>query len=486
MKKQPQRRFRRSVSAIAFAAAVFATATPGGAIAADHSSDYDRGYQLGLDAYKYGLPIQEMEKTFRLQTSVDVSNGHGYGPVNQFNPIENFADPTDHWVVSPNFDTLYSIAWLDLSGGPQVITVPKVKGDRYWSLHLMDPYTETFATPGSVDGTEPGAYAVVGPHDAARSLPKHVARIQSKYDWAMIVVRIYADNNDPKDIEKVRDLQGKFTMVPLSEYPKKNWHPPVPANPDTTVDAQDLPSGMDYYDKLGELLAASPPPAADGPELDKLAAIGVGVGRKPSTDSSLSADTVAGMTAAIAQGRASVTADTQALFAASFPGHNGYLTLNAGTYGTDYKFRAVVAQSGLGALTSNQALYMLALTDRLGAPLSAAKRYVVHLPANWSPPADAFWSATLYDAAQFPVPNEINRYVINDRSDLHKNADGSVDLYIQSTKPTDPAQAQNWLPSPASGSFRVLWRLYAPTPDRIPGIVDGTGWNPPAIMPTTP
>ncbi|WP_257425752.1 DUF1254 domain-containing protein [Nocardioides carbamazepini] len=485
MQKQQQRRLRRTMSAIAFTVAVIATATPDSALATGEQSDYDRGYELGLEAYKYGLPLMEVDKTHRQQTSIDITNGHGYGPDNQFNPIRHFSDPTDRWVVSPNLDTLYAIAWLDLSDGPQVISVPKVKGDRYWGLHLMDPYTESFATPGSVEGTQPGAHAVVGPDDATLPLPGNVTRIQSSYDRVLIIERIYADNNDPKDIEKVRDLQKKFTIVPLSEFPKKNWHPPVPADPDTTVDLQTLPTGLAYFDQLGDQLAAYPPPAADQAELDKLATIGVGPGMTPSTDPDLSAETLAGMTAAVANGRAAVTADTQAMHAASFPGHNGYLTLSAGTYGTDYRFRAVVAQTGLGALTADQAIYMLAFADRFGSPLTAAKRYVIHLPADWAPPAEAFWSLTLYDAAQYLVPNDADRYVINDRSDLHRNADGSVDLYVQSTRPTDPGQAQNWLPGPASGSFRLAWRLYAPTPDRIPGIVDGTGWNPPAIMPAS-
>jgi hypothetical protein len=479
------RRLRRIVSAATLALATLGAATAGpGAAASEPTSDYDRGYALGLEAYKYGLPLLEVHKTQRLQTSVDVSNGHGYGPENQFNAFRDFSDPADHWVVSPNLDTLYATAWLDLGDGPLVITVPKVKGERYWSLQMLDPYTETFGNPGSVHDTPPGAYALVGPDDADVALPKKVTRIRSSYDRVLIIQRIYADNGDPRDIERVRDLQDRFTMVPLREYPRKNWHPPVPADPDTTIDQQSLPTGMDYFDTLGELLAEFPPPAADDAELDRLAAIGVGPGRTPSTDPTLSAETVAGMTAAVADARGRIAADTQALHASSFPTHNGYLTLAAGTYGTNYQLRAMVARIGLGAQTPEQAIYSLAFADRLGAPLSGAKRYVIHLPADWAPPVDAFWSVTMYDAAQFLVENQIDRYVINDRSDLHRNADGSIDLFVQSTPPSDPAQARNWLPAPA-GSFRLGWRLYAPTPDRIAGIVDGTGWNPPAVMPAS-
>lgn len=484
MPRKSTRPLRRTALAVTLVVAALAAGTGGTASASDSQSDYDRGYQLGLEAYKYGLPLLEFDKTHRLQTSVDVSNGHGYGPENQFNHVRQFSTPEDRWVVTPNFDTLYSIAWLDLSDEPQVVHVPKVK-DRYWGLHLLDPYTESFATPGSVEKSPAGDYAVVGPDDADLPLPKGVTRIKSKYNRALLLSRIYGDNNDAKDIDKVRSLQDKFTIVPRSEYPKKNWQPPVPADPDTTIDPAKLPSGMAYFDQLGGLLAAYPAPAQDQPELAKLAEIGVGPGMTPSTDPSLTADTIAGMTAAAEAGAAIVFADAQALYASSFPSHNGYLTMSAGRYGTDYRLRAVVAQIGLGALPPEQAIYPIAFLDRRGALLNGAKRYVVHIPVGGSPPAQGFWSLTLYDTAGYLIHNDIDRYVINDRSDLHYNADGSVDLYVQSTPPTDPALAQNWLPSPAGTGFRLVWRAYAPAPDQIPSMLDGTGWNPPAIMPVS-
>lgn len=94
-----------------------------------------------------------------------------------------------------------------------------------------------------------------------------------------------------------------------------------------------------------------------------------------------------------------------------------------------------------------------------------------------------FWSLTMYDLNGFFVPNPLGRYVINDRSALHHNADGSLDIYVQPTKPTDPAQAQNWLPAPA-GNFRLIWRLYD-AGSAASGILDGTGWRPPKIQPCT-
>jgi DNA sulfur modification protein DndE len=475
----------RRLGTVAVAATLLSAVLTGTGLhpAAAAESDYDKGYQLGLQAYRYGLPLVTTDKTFENQTSIDISNDRGFGPVNQFNPIRKFVTPEDRSVVAPNLDTLYSIAWLDLSDEPQVIHVPKIK-DRYFVVPLMSPYTENFANLGSVDRTPPGDYAIVGPDDADVELPKHVTRIVSPYDRVWIIQRTYADNDSAKDMKQVNKIQDEISVIPLSKYPRKNWRAPVPANPDTTIDDPGLPTGMAFYDKLGDLLAEFPPPAADQPMLDQLATIGVGPGLHPSTDASLSPETVAGMTAAIAAGRAAVLGDVQAMYAKTFARDNGYLVTPTGTYGTDYRLRAVVTQVGLGALVPEQSIYPLALLDRLGQPLTGAKKYVVHVPAGGFPPVteNGFWSLTLYDNDGFIVANEIDRYAINDRTDLQYNADGSVDLYLQAEKPTDPAQAQNWLPTPA-GAYRLLWRTYGTDQAEIPGILNGTGWKAPAIMP---
>ncbi|MDQ6523474.1 DUF1254 domain-containing protein [Nocardioides sp. LHD-245] len=451
--------------------------------AAGDQAAYDRGYQLGLEAYRYGLPLVTTDATFRAQTSIDVPDGRGFGPVNRFNPVRKFITPDDRSVVAPNLDTLYSVAWLDLSDQPQVIHVPKVR-NRYFVIPLMSPYTENFTNLGSVERTAPGDYAVVGPDDADIRLPRHVKRIVSPYDRVWIIQRIYADNDDVRDQRTVNRIQDATTVIPLRKYPRWRWNPAPPRHPDTTTDAVTIPTGMAFYDRLGDLLAAFPPPGEDAPALEQLAGIGVGPGRHPSADDTLDAHTRAGMEAAIAAGQATVLQDAMGLYGQGFAKHNGYLVTPTGSYGTDYRLRSVITQVGLGALRSEQAMYPLALLDRTGQPLTGAKRYVVRIPAGQLPPltSTGFWSLTLYDGDGFVVPNEIDRYAINDRTDLHRNADGSLDLYVQASRPSDPDRARNWLPAP-TGGFRLLWRMYGTQTAAIPGILDGTGWRTPAIVP---
>ena len=106
-----------------------------------------------------------------------------------------------------------------------------------------------------------------------------------------------------------------------------------------------------------------------------------------------------------------------------------------------------------------EAMYWYTNADGLGKALSGRESYVMHFPAGGLPPNTAFWSLTMGDAKNHFVPNPINRYSVTDRTGLVPNADGSVDIYIQNTAPTD--HKSNWLPAP-SGNF-ILWlRVYLP------------------------
>ncbi|MCB0870403.1 MAG: DUF1254 domain-containing protein [Solirubrobacterales bacterium] len=470
-------RLARLLAAVALAvAALFLAVSPASAT----QEEYDQAYAIGVDAYKYGLPLVTMDKTYRNQSSINVPNGRGFGPVNRFNPVREFAKPDDKSVVAPNYDTLYNIAWINVARQPMIVHVPKIK-NRYFVIPLMDPYTEDFRNLGSVNKTRPGDYAIVGPKDYRTKLPKGVTRIKSKYNRVWSIQRIYAEPGNKKDVAAVNKMQDATTITPLDKYGKKNWKPKPPKKKDRTVNDIAMPTGLDYFNVLGREMKKFPPPAADAAELAKFAPYGIGPGLKPS-EAGLSADALAGLTAAVADGPAKVNADLTTLYVKGFNAHNGWLAMETGTYGTDYDFRAVVTQVGLGALLPNEAIYPLTQTDRKLSPLVGSKSYTMHIPKGELPPARAFWSLTLYDSNGFFVQNSIKRYTINNKTKLHYNEDGSLDFYIQSTKPSDPNQVKNWIPSPTDGSrFRLMWRIYDAAPSDIPGIIDGTGWQGPTV-----
>jgi hypothetical protein len=149
-----------------------------------------------------------------------------------------------------------------------------------------------------------------------------------------------------------------------------------------------------------------------------------------------------------------------------------------GNFGTEYGARAVVALVGLGANLPEDAVYPSVFVDAGGQPLTGGNRYLIRFEKDATPPVQAFWSITMYDANSFFVPNPINRHAVSSWMPLRKNADGSTEIYVQADSPGADKES-NWLPAPASGEFNVTLRMYWPK-ETAPSIVDGS-WKPPAI-----
>jgi hypothetical protein len=166
-------------------------------------------------------------------------------------------------------------------------------------------------------------------------------------------------------------------------------------------------------------------------------------------------------------------ADALAAMVASLPNlgtsANGWtmMTDTIGVYGNGYFKRAVVALIGLGANPPEDAVYPLLNVDAAGDPITGDNDFVIHFDADKLPPADAFWSVTMYDAEGFQVANELNRFAIGDRDALTYDTDGSLDLYLQHTTP-GPDRVSNWLPAPL-GPLGVTMRLYAPRREVLDG-----------------
>ncbi len=460
--------------AVTLAGLVTLLAVPG--LAAASQADYNKAYSLGLQAYTYGLPLLDTNKTFLTQTSINVSKG-GMGPVNRFNSVRTLNNPGSKSVVAPGANGLSSIAWLDLRDGAQVLHVPRVV-DHFFVLALLTPYTEDLRNLGSAHKTAPGYYVICGPGQHNVPIPAGTHRIDVDYTRIWIIGS--TELRGSWDLAKVNHIQDGYKLTPLSKFGMR-YRPAPPAHPRLKVKTYALPSGLHFFDVLGRQLERFPPPAADRPLLRKLAAVGIGPGMAPSKDRHLSADTLRGLKAAVAAGAAQISADTQALFVTDFAKYDGYLLGGFGRYGTNYKLRAVVATMGLGAFTSDQSIFALAVTDHSLQPLSGSTSYVLHMPV--APPANEGWSLTVYDLHGFLIPNSINRYEFSNRSKLAHNSDGSVDLYLQAGSPSDPAQVANWLPTASGQGFEVIWRLLGPKPAKIAGILDGKGWEPPAITP---
>ena len=225
-------------------------------------------------------------------------------------------------------------------------------------------------------------------------------------------------------------------MTPLSKY-GTNYKPPAPSQPETSVTEYQMPTGVQFFDALGQQLAAFPPPARDEAELRKLAEVGIGPGMTPSQDSKLSSDTLKGLADAVAAGPAQIKKDTQKLFAEGFAKNNGYLLGGFGA--VRHRLHAarghLAGRAGRLRPASGDLRHELERSRQEGAVGSSATCFTCT-----APPANEGWSLTVYNPRALS-PNPLNRYAFSNSSPLTQNADGSIDFYLQSTEPTDPAQA---------------------------------------------
>jgi len=390
-----------------------------------------------------------------------------------FNSFREYPAGDFKTVVRPNFDTLYSSAFLDLTKQPVVVSVPDT-GGRYYLLPMLDVWTDVFASPGwRTTGTDAADYLVTPPGWTG-TVPSGMTRISAPTPYVWIIGRAKTDG--PQDYDAVHKIQAGYKITPLSDWGKPAK--PVEAKVDPTVDMKTppkvqvdtMPAGK-YFAYAAELLKMNPPRITDEPIIARMKRIGIEPGKSFDPDK---------LEPAVRDALRSVPEQAQKLMASKQPTVARLVnswqmnTDTMGVYGNYYLKRAIVAQWGLGANLPEDAIYPTNLCDASGKPLNGANEYTLHFDKGATPPVGAFWSVTLYDKEGFQVPNPLNRFAVSSWMNLKQNADGSLDLYLQSESPGKDKEA-NWLPAP-KGDFNLLLRLYGPKSEALTGV-----WNPPPV-----
>jgi hypothetical protein len=429
--------------------------------------------EIGIEAYHYLYPLVTMEVTRRVSTNMEEGKKPGFGPAGVFHHLRSYPSTDFREVVRPNFDTLYSLAWVNVRDEPYIVSVPDTAG-RYYVLTAYDMWSDAFATPGSrTTGTGAASYAIVS-RNWHGTLPPGVARIEAPTDTCWMIVRI--QTNGPSDYAAVNTLQDGYRLTPLSKWGK----PPVAPKHDIdpTVDTSTPPldqvnamSASRFFGLAAEILKRESAHATDWAILARMRQIGFEPGQSYELDKAPKV---------LRDALQDVPQEARKRMTGKLPTMarvvNGWQmnTDNMGVYGNYYLKRAIIAMIGLGAIPAEDALYPLNVAASDGKPMHGDKQYVLHFAKEALPPADAFWSITMYDAAGFQTANPIHRYAIGDRDKLQYNADGSLDIYIQHGHPGSAREA-NWLPAPV-GPLGITMRVYAPRPDALDG-----RWAPPAV-----
>jgi hypothetical protein len=429
-------------------------------------------FAIAVDSYVYFYPLISMDVTRKQLINSEPGTGIG-GPMNTFVNIPAFPPAEMRAVVRPNFDTLYSSAWLDLTAEPMVLSVPDT-GGRHYLMPMLDMWTDVFASPGwRTTGTQAGNYLITPPGWNG-TVPSGMTRIGAPTPFVWIIGRTKTDG--PPDYEAVRRIQANYKITPLPGW----GQPPKPVQQtiDRSVDVKTPPKtqvdtmgGEKYFGYAAELLKLHPPHATDQPIIAQMRRIGIERGKTFDFNS---------LAPAVKKAIESAPAAGQKLMAWKVPtlarvaNHWSMNTDTMGAYGNYYLKRAIVAQVGLGANLPEDAVYPLNLGDESGKPLDGSSKYTITFEKGATPPTQAFWSITLYDPEGFQVANTLNRFAVSSWMPFQFDPDGSLTLYFQNESPGKDKEA-NWLPAP-KGPFNLTMRIYGPRSEVLTG-----RWNPPVV-----
>jgi hypothetical protein len=442
------------------------------AIGAEASITEQEAQSIARDAYIYFYPLVTMDVTRKQLTNVEPGKGIG-APMNTLFNVPTFPTADMRQVVRPNFDTLYSFGYADISKEPMVVSASDT-GGRYYLLPMLDMWSDVFASPGwRTTGTQAINFLLTPPGWSG-TVPAEFTQIEAPTPYVWIIGRTKTDG--PADYDAVHKIQGGYKITPLSEWGKPAK--PVEVKIDPKIDMKTPPKtqvdtmkGGDYFVYAAELLKLQPPHLTDQPIIAQMKRIGIVPGKSLDM-TKLDPLVRKALEGAPAAGQQLMEWKVPTLARVA----NGWSmnTDTMGVYGNYYLKRAIVAQVGLGANLPEDAIYPLNLADETGKPLDGASKYTIHFDKGATPPVDAFWSLTLYDSEGFQVANSLNRFAVSSWMPFKYNADGSLDLYFQNESPGADKEV-NWLPAP-KGPFNLTMRLYAPRLDALTG-----KWNPPPI-----
>lgn len=429
---------------------------------------------IAKEAYIYGFPLVD---NYRISYAyfVDKENPEYKAPWNQIRNFARVFTPQDKAVQTPNSDTYYSFLGLDLRTEPMVLTVPAIEKNRYFSLQLVDAYTFNFAYIGTrTTGNEGGSFLITGPNWKGEK-PDGIGKvIQAETGLVLVPYRTQLFN--PADSDNVKKVQAGYKAQPLSEFLGQ----PAPKAADAInfikpLTPEQQKSSLEFFNILNFTLQFCPTHPSEVELMERFSKIGIGAGKNFEINK-LSPE----IKTAIEQGMA----DAWNEFAALKKEMDAGKVVSGDCFGTreflknNYLYRMAAAVIGIYGNSREEAMYPLYLVDSNGKALDGNNKYTVTFLADQLPPANAFWSLTLYELpSSLLYANPINRYLLNSPMipDFKRTADGGLTLYIQHESPGKALEA-NWLPAP-KGPFFLVLRIYWPKDEALNGT-----WKQPALI----
>jgi hypothetical protein len=391
--------------------------------------------------------MMESYQTWRKQ-AVDKNAPEYVGGFNKFRHYSQTFTPDNKDIVTPNNDTPYSWAWLDLRAEPIVVSVPAVPKDRYYVMQWIDLFTQNFAYIGvRSTGFGAGSYMIAGPKWKGER-PQGIKQV-FRAETEIVGTLTRTSLSGPEDVAAVKALQAQYELMPLSRFQRTRIPPPAPPISFPPYDPAKARSA-DFIGYLNFLLQFAEPPAASEVALrERFEKIGIVPGQ-PWEPSKVDPQILASINDGVKDGQTAIDAlaaktfDTNGLFGSRKQLKGNYLN------------RAVAAMKGLYGNSIDEAWYGGYLCD-------GTRPAVIHFTKANLPPAKFFWSMTMYTLPdRLLYANPIKRYSIGDRTKgLLYGPDGSLDIYVSNASP-GPERESNWLPAPA-GKCSLVARVYGPS-----------------------
>ena len=420
-------------------------------------------WELLSEAYRYTFPLVLMDLTMKSATNTETADSAGHAPVNQLIHSQNLANADYRMVVTPNVDTVYTQAWLDLSAGPMIFVLPET--DRFCMTQVLDAWTNTPVTLKS------GSYllALTGYKGA---VPEGVALVEIPTSMVWLITRTLI--NDEADMENVRKIQNGMRLLPLGCYesgeeyvpPKGEYKEENNAVPIETILSM---TPQQYFSVSNALMASNPSPDADADALARFAALNIGPGLIFDA-TVLQGDIKTNWKQMLGKMKEIVVA-AGAEYQIKL-GDWSYFGDPIARFGTAYDYRAMIALGGLGANPTDVAIYAKTGVDVNRKALNGQNNYVLHFETLPPIQEGGFWSVTAYGSDDFLIANKLNRYCINDRSAFVLNEDGSLDIRLSATAPEEQS---NWLPV-GTDDFHLFLRIYLPDTEAV-----NKSWTAPSV-----
>ena len=419
-------------------------------------------YTLGVQAYVFAFPWVYLSLLRYMWVTQEPQNDMTpYVALNHFFHTRRIMTSDYRDGGSPNNDTLYSVAWLEVGKEPVILSHPDM-GERYFAFEIASMTSDNFAYVGKrTTGSKGGHFAICGSNWKG-DLPSGVQKLPESPTAAVLIFGRTAVKG-PDDAPAVTKLQDQYKLTPLSLWGKPDAS--VPERRDVLPPFDSRTDPLADWKTINQAMIENPPLKQNVFMLDLLETIGVGPGQD-----------VSKMDSATQQGLARAAKDGRALLQKIVTsGHgksiNGWTfppsTMGRAGYRKDFVTRGAV--QCLGGIISNdpeEAIYVNTTKDIDGNTLTGANRYVLKFDAGRLPEVQEFWSLTMYDLTFNLVKNPIDRWSIGSLAEDYELADdGSLTIYIQHKSPGKEKES-NWLPAP-EGEFLVVFRTYGPSEDLV-------------------